>query len=340
MLNVALLSKWHVHAGDYAAQAENHPEVAIKVVWDEDVERGRQWAEQLNVSFEQDLEAIWQDDAIDGVIVDTPTRDHTDILLQAAENGKHIFTEKVLAFSVRECDRIADAVREQEVELMVSLPRLTESYYLYAQDVIDKGLLGDLTSIRCRLSHNGAVPTSSHPEGWLPSHFFNLDETGGGALIDLGAHPIYLLNRLAGPPEAVMARLNSFYDRDVDDQAAVIVEYQSGALGVIETGFTSASSPFQLELYGTEGALMIEDDEVRLKSRKVDEAGWLLSEELPQAQPMPFEQWVDAILKRGDSSIYYNDARQLTWMNEAAQRSHETEQRVTRKQMEGEWTHD
>ncbi|MBM7551512.1 Gfo/Idh/MocA family protein [Thalassobacillus pellis] len=335
MLNIALLSKWHVHAEDYAAQAARHPELKIQVVWDEDTERGKAWAEKLGVPFEEDLNTIWKDNGIDGVIVDTPTSVHRDILLEAANHGKHIFTEKVLALTVKECDEIQEAVRKNGIQLMVSLPRLTEPYYLYAQAAVDEGLLGDLTSIRCRMAHNGAVPTATHLNGWLPEHFFNESETGGGALIDLGAHPIYLLNRLAGKANAVTARLNTYYQRGVDDQAVVIVEYQSGALGVIETGFVSSGSPFQLELYGTEGSLLIEEDKVRINSKKTREEGWHYPADLPEAQALPIEQWVDAILNNKEPSIQNEDARQLTWINEAAALSHEKESRITSKQMEG-----
>jgi hypothetical protein len=45
MIQVALLSRWHVHAVDYVREARKHPEIEIVLVWDEDVERGRAWAE-------------------------------------------------------------------------------------------------------------------------------------------------------------------------------------------------------------------------------------------------------------------------------------------------------
>lgn len=90
-----------------------------------------------------------------------------------------------------------------------------------------------------------------------PSQFFKREETGGGALIDLGAHPIYLSNRLGGKVKAVNARLQQTKGHEVDDNAAVIVEFESGALGMIETGFLSYGCPDQLELYGTEGTLLL-----------------------------------------------------------------------------------
>jgi scyllo-inositol 2-dehydrogenase (NAD+) len=265
LINVALLSKWHVHADDYAAQVKKNENLSVAVVWDEDPERGQQWVEKLGVPFEANLDTVLTNPEIDAVVVDTPTTYHKKVLISAAENKKHIFTEKVLALTVAECEEILDAVKRNNVILTVSLPRLTENYYLYAQQVVDQGLLGKATTFRCRLAHNGAVPLENNSNGWLPEKFFNKEETGGGAFIDLGAHPIYLTNRLAGKPTAVTARLLHTSGMDVDDNAIAIVEYDSGAYGTLETGFLSSGSPFQLELYGTEGTLFIEDNKVRLK---------------------------------------------------------------------------
>ncbi|TCP25589.1 putative dehydrogenase [Scopulibacillus darangshiensis] len=318
MINVALLSKWHVHAEDYARQAEENPNLSIQMVWDEDPVRGKQWANALGVPFEEDLNAVLSNPDIDAVIVNTPTNRHKDVILAAAENKKHIFTEKVLAFTVEDCKEIFSTIESNGVKLMLSLPRLTEDYYLYAQEAIDKGWLGKLTMIRCRLAHNGAVPPKGHSNGWLPEHFFNKEQCGGGALIDLGAHPIYLTNRLAGPATAVTARMQSTLTHEVDDNAIVLVDYESGAMGAIEASFVSSGSPFQLELYGTEGALLIEDETIRIKSSHFNDKGWVVPESLPSPLPMAINQWVEAISNNVASSITKEDMLNLTLINEAA----------------------
>jgi hypothetical protein len=54
MIKVAMLSRWHVHANDYAKQAKEHPDLEISMVWDELPERGAAWAQELSVPFEAD----------------------------------------------------------------------------------------------------------------------------------------------------------------------------------------------------------------------------------------------------------------------------------------------
>lgn len=336
MINVALLSRWHVHADDYARQVKDNEHLAIKMVWDEEEERGRKWAAELGVPFESELEAVLSNAEIDAVIVDTPTNMHKEIIMKAAKYKKHIFTEKVLAFTVEDCKEILDAVEKAGVQLMVSLPRLTENYYVYAQEIINKGLLGQLNMVRCRLAHDGAVSTENNPDGWLPAHFFNRELCGGGALIDLGAHPIYLTNRLAGTPSALTATLQSTSEKyEVDDNSVVIVEYESGALGTIEAGFVSNGSPFQLELYGTNGTLLIEDNQIRLKSRETG-ADWVTPDPLPEALPMPMEQWVNKINGKSEPTIKEEDVVNLTLVNQAAALSQQEGKRVELKNLQEE----
>ncbi|ANX11499.1 dehydrogenase [Fictibacillus arsenicus] len=332
-MNVALLSKWHVHAVDYAREAHENESISIKMVWDENHERGSEWASELNVPFEPNLDDVLSNPEIDGVIVTTATNRHKDIIIAAANHGKHIFTEKVLAFTVDECEEIYNAVEENNVQLMVNLPRLTESFYLYAQEAVDKGLLGDITYIRCRVAHNGSVPSKENPKGWLPEHFYNKEECGGGALIDLGAHPIYLTNRLGGKVKALSGRLNHFYDLGVDDNAVVMVEYESGAMGLIETGFLSYGSPQQLELYGTEGTLMIEGHNVRIKSKHLGTEEWITPEKLPQPIQSAMEQWIEAIQNNKKPSITKEDVLNLTAINQAAAISSQEGRRVLLSQL-------
>lgn len=111
---------------------------------------------------------------------------HRDVIVAAAKAGKHIFTEKVIAPTLKEVNAIIAEVNENKVKLTVSLPRLNDGYTLTIQEILSQELLGKITYVRVRLSHNGAT------ESWLPNHFFSLEQCGGGALIDLGCHPMYL----------------------------------------------------------------------------------------------------------------------------------------------------
>lgn len=325
MMKVAVLSRWHVHADDYARDIKEIDALSIAMVWDEEVERGEQWAKELDVPFEKDLAAVLANPEIDAVVVNTPTNMHKEVIIAAAKAKKHIFTEKVLAFTVEDSEEIYAAVQEAGVELMVSLPRLTDNNFRYAEKSIKEGWIGDLTMIRCRFAHNGGVAPEGQAFGWLPERFYNKEQAGGGAMMDLGAHPIYLTNRLAGKAVGVYARLNKIVSTTVDDNSALLVDYQSGALGIIETSFVSNGSPFQLEVYGTQGTLMISDDKIRINSAKIESQDLT---EVAAAAPTPMVQWVEAIQTGATPTITKDDVINLTAVNEAAAKSFEEGRRI------------
>jgi predicted dehydrogenase len=296
-LKIATLSFWHVHAGDYSRQAQAHPGTDLVAVWDDDAERGKAAAEQFGVEFTDDLDALLARDDLDGVLITTPTDVHRDVMIKAAQAGKHIFTEKVLAPKVAEAEEIVAATDAAGVKLTVSLPRLYHGYTQAISEVIDDGTLGTITYGRVRLSHDGAIPRDG-VEGWLPQRFFEPSTAIGGALTDLGCHPVYLTQLFLGAqPDTVSATYRSIAERGLEDNAVVVVGYPDQKIGVIEAGFAS-NNPFTIELFGTDGTLTYTD------------AGNVLTvngeqSPVPEHSQDAFAQWVDHINNgtRADENI-------------------------------------
>lgn len=325
MLNVAMLSYWHVHAKDYARQLMELKNVRITALWDEIPERGREEAESIGVDFEEDLDVLLSREDVDAVVINAPTNLHTQIMVAAAKAGKHIFTEKVMALTVKECEEIARTVEDAGVKFCISFPQRTLPHNLFAKKVIDEQLIGDITLARIRNAHNGSVAD------WLPDHFYDPVECGGGAMIDLGAHGMYLSRWLLGKPSKVSSMFNNYTDRAVEDNAISLIEFENRAMAINETGFVSSNSPFSLELYGTEGSLFIggPDNNIRLISNKLGDKvmGWIAPTQLPNALKSPIRQWVDGILNDEEIIFGLEDGIQLTELMEAAYLSHR-EQRI------------
>ncbi|GAA3405024.1 Gfo/Idh/MocA family protein [Paenibacillus hodogayensis] len=320
VLRTAVLSFWHVHARGYARQLSERSDCAVAAVWDESAERGREMAKQLDVPFVDKLEDVLANPDIDAVVVNAPSLLHPEIILAAAEAGKHIFTEKVLALRTADAKRILEAVERSGVKLIVSLPRLGDSRTVYAKSVIDEGLLGEVTLVRARLAHDGALPREGAPDGWLPAHFFDKTECGGGALIDLGCHPMGIVHELLGMPETVSAQFGYVTEREVEDNAVVTLLYPKGVLAVVEAGFASRYCPALLEVYGTKGCLLI-GNETMLRSDLLpaaSHAGWVRPDKLPPGLSSPLDQWADYVLYSKKPSITAEQGLALTQLMEAA----------------------
>ncbi|WP_410767770.1 Gfo/Idh/MocA family protein [Fontibacillus sp. BL9] len=315
-LRIGKASYWHVHAWDYTRQAQGHPDTEISAVWDEHSERGKQAAEELGVPYYEALSEMLARPEVDAVIVDAPTNRHKEVIIAAARAGKHIFTEKVIAPTLQEVQAILGEVAKSGVKLTVSLPRLNDGYTLAIQDVLSQGLLGAVTYVRVRLSHNGAIA------GWLPEHFYDAEQCGGGALIDLGCHPMYLTRLFLGQEvTGVSANFGYVTGKEVEDNAVVTLFTGSGAIGVVEAGFVNSHSPFTVEVHGTEGTLLYGTPENKLLLRSnlaADKGGDWTELAVPDNRESAFDQWVRHI--RNDTLAEENVgmAVELTRLMEAA----------------------
>ncbi|PWW36848.1 MULTISPECIES: Gfo/Idh/MocA family protein [Paenibacillus] len=332
-IRIGKISLWHVHAWDYIKQAQEHEDTVMAAIWDEDSERGQEAAERLNVPFYASLEDMLAQDNIDAVIVDAPTRLHEEVITAAAKAGKHIFTEKVIASTIKEVNTIISDVQENGVKMTVSLPRLNDGYTLTIQDILKQGLLGKVTYVRVRLSHNGAIAN------WLPEHFYDLKDCQGGALIDLGCHPMYLTNLFLGQEvTGVNANFGYVTGKEVEDNAVATLFTDSGAIGVVEAGFVNSHSPFAIEVHGTEGTLLYGTPEDKLLIRtnvgSDQQKEWT---EIPllDRRESAFSQWVSHIQNDTMATENLQTATQLTRLMEAANLSAKEGRKISLKELQG-----
>ena len=310
-LRIAALSAWHVHAEEYAREAQNHPGTELVAVWDEDADRGRSLARSLGTPFVADLDELLARENLDGVTITTATTAHRDVIARVIAAGKHVFTEKLLAPTVEEGEELLAAAREQDVRVTVSLPRLAHGYTLALQRVLSEETLGRVTYSRVRLAHNGAVAD------WLPARFYDPAEAIGGAFSDLAAHPAYLTQLILGTDLRVRsATYTDMTGRGVEDNAVVTVTSTDGAIGVIETGFVTPTSPFSIEVQGTTGSLQygLGAD----GGMSVDVGNGPVAIELPAEAETPFAQWVAAIRSGEDTTENLERAQALTTLVVAA----------------------
>jgi predicted dehydrogenase len=299
MLKIALLSKWHVHAEEYARKVAAMDSVKISAVWDEDVSRGARWAEEYSADFVPDLDALLKRADVDAVIVTSSTATHEDLILKAAGAKKHIFVEKVLAPTLAECRRIARAVEKAGVRFSIAYAYLCMPEYLYAKQLVMDGALGRLTALRSRSAHNFAE------NGFLPDAFFDPKQAVGGAMLDLGSHPMYLAAWLLGKPISVVSQFKNNIGRPLEDNAISVIEFEDGVLYISETSFVSMPPVRFLEISGTKGTLRIEAPMLPWSSLPVDVklyvddqkkvSGWITPEKLPPSRPDAITMWVKAI---------------------------------------------
>ncbi len=318
-MNIAIISYWHVHAEGYTKEILEKTDSKVTAVWDEDENRGRKYAQQFGAAYYSNYDELLADRSVEGVVITAATGSHTPLILKAIAAGKKVFSEKVLALTLAECLEIKAALKEKGSDLTLSLVKKCDSEFLFAKQLVKSGKLGRITYARMRNVHNGSIGN------WLPAHFYNREQCGGGAMIDLGAHPMYLLQWLLGEPKTVQSVFTDITGRGVEDNAVSVIEFEGGAIGVSETGFVSEYNPATLEISGTKGALFIRNG----VTYAAEETGgkWVTPEQLPQALASPLVQWVNGQYSSEDATFGIEDSIILTRMMEAAYKSHESGQR-------------
>jgi len=307
MKKVAICGTWHVHAPGYTDMALKHTEVVG--VWEENEERRKAFCDQFHLPVFETLEDLLNSDA-EGVIVCAATDSHADIMIKIAEAGKHIFTEKVLALSEEDCQRVAEAVEKNHVNFVISLVQKYQPGPLTVKQIVDSGELGKINYVRFRNCHSGSVAN------WLPPHFYDAKECGGGAMIDLGAHGMYLIDWICGVPTTVKSvftnactneAANAINPDRVEDNAVTIMGYADGCIAVNETGFVSNHYPMTLEVGGEEGMVLYSGTSVEKRTNATQ--GKLTAVELCEALPSPLEQFLTGNILDGCGM---NEAKALT----------------------------
>ncbi|KQO63834.1 Gfo/Idh/MocA family protein [Curtobacterium sp. Leaf261] len=290
-LSIAVLGFWHVHAGGYASDAQDHPDTTLTAVWDPDQARGSDAARDLGVPFAPDLDELLARDDLDAVVVTTATNEHVDVIGRAIAAGKHVFSEKLLAPTVDESEDLVRRARERGVALVVSLPRLTEAVTLAALREVREGRLGRITYARFRMAHDGWLAD------WLPERFADPGAAIGGAFTDLGCHPAYLCQLFLGPdPERVTATYTHVTGRAVEDNSVVTASWPDGAIGVAEAGFVTTPGATAWEIRGTEGALLwgLGTDDLMAMGPHHDPDRWT-PVPLGDDATTPFATWVEHV---------------------------------------------
>ncbi len=309
-MKVAILGVWHVHATDYARHAASLGEIVGFYERNDALAEGFIAEMKLpSLTRFATPEELLNSEA-EGVIVCSATCDHTADIIAAARAGKHIFTEKVMALTDEESDAIAAAVEESGVNFVISLFQKYIGSRKTVKAVVDSGELGKVNYLRFRNCHSGSL------YNWLPTHFYNARECGGGAMIDLGAHGMYLTDWLLGEPLAATSAFTMACDRAdvaeknvdrVEDNAVTVMSYANGAIAINETGFVSGCEPTTFEVHGEQGYVRMDNDRV-VKCTQTT-GGAPVEVPLEPSDPAPIQQFLTGNILPGCGM---KEARALT----------------------------
>ena len=212
-----------------------------------------------------DYRTLLDDPEIDLVDICTPNNTHYEIFQAALAAGKHIYLEKPLALNLDQARQMLELSRSSDRVIQIAFNFRFIPAVMKAKELIDKGFVGKVLNFRAQYYHSSYL-NPDKPMSWRLTQ----ENSGGGALVDLGAHIVDLMLYLSGPFKRVFAQTKTFIDQRpsssdkmskspvlVDDHAQLLVELADGGIGIIEASRIAAGTTDDLnfEIHGTKGAL-------------------------------------------------------------------------------------
>jgi predicted dehydrogenase len=196
-----------------------------------------------------DYREMLREPDIEMVTIAAPNHLHARMTADAARAGKHVVCEKPLAMTLDEADFMIDVCRRQGVLLFYAEELIFTPKYVKAREIAGQGGFGKVHLVKQSEKHFG--PHSD----W----FWDVDRSGGGALMDLGCHGIAFCYWFLGRPPiaSVYAQMGTYVHAQRtrgEDESLCIVEFVGGALGLIENSWCRRGGmDDRIEVYGDGG---------------------------------------------------------------------------------------
>ncbi len=220
----------------------------------------QQQAAELGVIPYPTLDDALSDPDVDAIAIATPHRSHADITEMAATAGKHVLVEKPMSVTLSEADRMIQVCGDAGVKLGVLFNNRFRPEALKMRELVESGVIGDIY----RVSMASAMIRSQDYYDRL-SWRGKWQAEGGGALLNQGIHAIDLMQWVGGLPTGVMGIVSTLrHDIEVEDFATAAMTYEGGGHGTLHCSTSQAPNHQRLELWGNEGAIIMDDWSVTL----------------------------------------------------------------------------
>lgn len=202
------------------------------------------------VSYEEMLERT----DIDIVCICTPSGMHAEIGIKAARAGKHVLVEKPMALSLKDADALIAACVANGVQLGVVHQNRFNPVIVRLRQAVEAGRFGQLNM--------GTAVLRWHRDQnyYAQAPWRGTWAQDGGCLMNQTIHCIDLLQWMMGPVESVYANTATrMREIEAEDNAAAVLRFSNGALGMIESSVTIYPKNLEetLNIFGATGTAVI-----------------------------------------------------------------------------------
>ncbi len=222
------------------------------------------FAQQYGVKAYYTLEEMLASDEIDAVSICTPSGLHTQQAVAAMKAGKHVVCEKPMSLTLAEADELIATEKETGMKVCIISQYRFAAATQEVKRAIDAGAFGTITHASLSMRYYRA---NSYYESGAWRATWAMD--GGGALMNQGIHGVDVFRYLMGPVKSIsglarcLTREKFGQKLEVEDAAAAVLEFENGALGIIEGSTTCYPGyPRRIVISGDQGSVVLEESSI------------------------------------------------------------------------------
>jgi len=233
---------------ELARRAVKISDVSFAASYDTDMPRAEKIAQELGGKACESLDQLL--DMVDAVIIASIPSVHREHCLAAVRAGRHVFCEKPFTIYAKESQEVIDAAKQAGVKLMIGQVLRYIQPFAWILDKVRSGEIGPVLSVFvARLGGKSGVWNAS----WRGKHALC-----GGLLEEINAHELDFMRCAGGEVAGVTARLGNFHNPDIDfeDNAFVILRFQSGSLGLLHSSILCQVGGYHGRVEGAEGDIV------------------------------------------------------------------------------------
>ncbi len=244
-----------------AGEIENGVVSAICDISDVKIATIQEKLKDDSIVYFHDYKEMVQSGICDAVLVETPHYSHTEIVKYCLTNGMPVICEKPAGVYTKEVREMNELAAKCDTKFGMMFNQRTNCVYRKMREIIADGGIGDLQRINWIITNWYRTQNYYDNGSWRATW----DGEGGGVLINQSPHQIDLIQWVVGQmPKTVrgFCQYGRWHDIEVEDEVTAFLTYENGATGVFITTTGEAPGTNRLEISGTKGKLLCENDKL------------------------------------------------------------------------------
>jgi predicted dehydrogenase len=274
----------------HAAIIGAHPDVEMVAVCDTSTLVLNAFNKFSAVKTYDDYKGMIDNEALNFVLIATPTRSHYPMVKYALEHGLHVFCEKPFSLTTKEGKELVDLANKNRLVNQVGYHNHFIGTFRELKRLIQAGVLGELVHFSGEAY--GPVVTKEKGTTWRSK-----SEEGGGCLYDYASHVLNLIQEIIGRPVKVSgSQLKSIYSKGVEDAVYGTLILENGLSGLLSVNWsdeTYRKMSTTITIQGKNGKISCDATEIKIYLKEGSkkeglEKGWTIKYITDFAIPVAF----------------------------------------------------